>query len=158
MHRIALLLLSLLLGQAQAQSDTAASAPETPPARSAAQNKSLRQKVAKLGFATTVLKAKMYASTVTEGQYAYVDTLENWLVEVLAKGKFTTVSRITADRFEGVGLKREGRPTSGFLFRKDGGELFVTHYVRGEELLRADEIPVRLIFLETLRVHFDNLR
>ena len=158
--RLLAVLLSLAAGSMSACAQTAevGSAPDVSASRPDSEMRALRKRVAKLGFTKSVLRAKLYAPEVTEGRYSQVDTLENWLVELLSKGRFQSVTRINASGYQGVGLKREGTPTYGFLFRLDGGELFVTHYVRGDEILKANELPVRLVMLQTMQRHFDNLR
>ncbi len=88
-----------------------------------------RGDIAALGLSARTLKATIYLQ-----REAFVPC-EQWLALVFENKKVTKVTGTKLQKNEGIRVKVAGMETYGFLFRFDEGDLFPSHFVKGDNAI-----------------------
>lgn len=94
--------------------------------------------VSELGFTEEQLKSTIF---IDVGSYARYSTLEEYLSLLFELPGFKSLGKINYKNNIGIQLKLSGKPYSGFIFRKEGDELYLSGLVSGDEVLEAVTIP-----------------
>lgn len=90
--------------------------------------------VSELGFNEEQLKSTIF---INLGSYARYCTLEEYLSLLFELPDFKFVDKIKYKSSVGFRLKVSGKPYSGFVFRQEGNELYLSGLVSGDDVLEA---------------------
>ena len=123
------------------RSEAASDAPPTPSDKSKTLERIMgRQatRVAGLGFSPAFLNGTIYLQQDLFNRPQPFLRFDQWLSLVLENQRITKVTAISFGRSRGVLLKVPGVESHGFLFKFDEGDIFPTHFVKGDQTLAVE--------------------
>lgn len=71
------------------------------------------------------------------GSYFEYHTLNECLSLILELPDLTILEKITYKDYDGFKIKTIGRPSSGFIFREENDEVYLTGVVSGDKIIEA---------------------
>lgn len=115
-------------------------------------------KVYKLGFDKRLLESTLFLDGF--GSYFEYHTLNECLSLILELPDLTTLEKISYKGYDGFKIKIAGRPYSGFIFREENNEIYLTGLVSGDKVIEAvtenDMRELARIFLSYANYAIDN--
>ncbi|HIE0192105.1 TPA: lysozyme inhibitor LprI family protein [Serratia marcescens] len=115
-------------------------------------------KVYKLGFDKRLLESTLFLDGF--GSYFEYHTLNECLSLILELPDLTTLEKISYKGYDGFKIKIAGRPYSGFIFREEKNEIYLTGLVSGDKVIEAvtenDMRELARIFLSYANYAIDN--
>ncbi len=95
-------------------------------------------RIAGLGFPPTFLKGTIYLQQDLFNRPQPFLRFDQWLSLVLENREITKVTTISLGKSKGVLIKVPGAESYGFLFKFDEGDIYPTHYVKGDQTLAPE--------------------
>lgn len=92
-------------------------------------------KVYQLGFNKRQLESTLFLDGF--GNYFEYHTLNECLSLILELPDLTTLEKITYKGYDGFKIKITGRPSSGFIFREENDEIYLTGVVSGDKVIES---------------------
>ena len=115
-------------------------------------------KVEQLGFNNKQLESTLYLDGF--GSYFEYHTLKECLSLLFELPDLTSLEKINYNGYDGFRIKTTGRPYSGFIFREENDEIYLTGLVSGDKVIEAttenDMREMARIFLSYTGYVLDN--
>ncbi|EOV9597559.1 lysozyme inhibitor LprI family protein [Enterobacter cloacae] len=92
-------------------------------------------KVQQLGFNNKQLESNLYLDGF--GSYFEYHTLRECLSLIYQLPDLTSLEMINYKGYAGFKIKTTGRPSSGFIFREENGEIYLNGLVSGDKVIEA---------------------
>lgn len=92
-------------------------------------------KVQQLGFNNKQLESTLFLDGF--GSYFEYHTLKECLSLIFELPDLTLLEKINYKGYTGFRIKTSGRPYSGFIFREEEGEIYLTGLVSGDKIIEA---------------------
>lgn len=92
-------------------------------------------KIKDLGFSNSELKSMVYTRNDLINPLRKYVTLEGVLGALFESDKIKEITTIKLGKNKGFLIKVQGIKSSGFLFKFDGGDAFISHLVEGDDAL-----------------------
>lgn len=92
-------------------------------------------KVRGLGFNKRQLESTLFLDWF--GSYSEYHTLNDCLSLIFELPDLTLLEKINYKGYAGFRIKTSGRPYSGFIFREENGEIYLTGLVSGDKIIEA---------------------
>lgn len=92
-------------------------------------------KVQQLGFNNKQLESNLYLDGF--GSYFEYHTLRECLSLIYQLPDLTSLEMINYKGYAGFKIKTTGRPSSGFIFRQENGEIYLNGLVSGDKVIEA---------------------
>ncbi|MDU7128324.1 MAG: hypothetical protein E6308_16495 [Escherichia coli] len=116
------------------------------------------KKVQKLGFNNKQIESTLFLDGF--GSYFEYHTLKECLSLIFELPDLTLLEKIDYKGYAGFRIKTSGRPYSGFIFREEEGEIYLTGLVSGDKIIEAttenDMRELARIFLSYTNYVLDN--
>lgn len=93
------------------------------------------EKIKDLGFSNSELKSMVYTRNDLINPLRKFVTLEGVLGALFESDKIKEITPIKLGKNKGFLIKAQGIKSTGFLFKFDGGDAFISHLVEGESAL-----------------------
>ncbi|GEM_PF-558424 len=90
-------------------------------------------KISALGFSNKWLKAPLYLRGDLVNPPSHFVIFESFLALLFENPRFSKITAIKSGKFEGILVKVKGAESTGFLFKYDGGDLFISHVVSDDQ-------------------------
>ncbi|EKD2720048.1 DUF1311 domain-containing protein [Escherichia coli] len=115
-------------------------------------------KVQQLGFNDKQLESILYLDGF--GSYFEYHTLKECLSLIFELPDLTSLEKINYKGYAGFKIKTTGRPSSGFIFREENGEIYLNGLISGDKVIEAttenDMRELARIFLSYTGYVIDN--
>ncbi|CDU41747.1 Putative uncharacterized protein [Escherichia coli] len=92
-------------------------------------------KVEQLGFNNKQIESTLYLDGF--GSYFEYHTLKECLSLLFELPDLTSLEKINYNGYDGFRIKTTGRPYSGFIFREENDEIYLTGLVSGDKVIEA---------------------
>lgn len=92
-------------------------------------------KVQKLGFSNKQLESTLFVDGF--GSYFEYHTLKECLSLIFELPDLTSLEKINYKGYAGFRIKTTGRPYSGFIFREENNEIYLSGLVAGDKIIEA---------------------
>lgn len=98
------------------------------------------KQIADLGLPKPFLKGMIYLRKEGYGAKEPFMTFEQWVGQLFENKSISKLTAVEFDGSTGILLKKPGAESYGFLFRFDEGDLFPTHYAKGDRALPLEDM------------------
>jgi uncharacterized protein len=97
------------------------------------------KQIARLGFAPQFLKSVIYLQQDLYNRPQAFVTFEQWLALLFENESISKLTAVESGSSRGIVLKSPGVESHGFLFKFDDGDLFPTHFVKGDQVMPIED-------------------
>lgn len=97
------------------------------------------KQISSLGFPSKFLKSVIYLQQDLYNRPQPFVTFEQWLALLFENESISKLTPVESGSSRGIVLKSPGVESHGFLFKFDDGDLFPTHFVKGDQALPIED-------------------
>lgn len=97
------------------------------------------KQIAGLGFPPKFLNSVIYLQQDLYNRPQSFVTFEQWLALLFENESISKLTAVESGSSRGIVLKSPGVESHGFLFKFDDGDLFPTHFVKGDQALPIED-------------------